>query len=212
MFDEFFTSIQITQLINDLLGNPHAENFDKGIKFLKVSLENTDWAILDSVDESDIPRIEKYIETAPHNKQIFFAIYEFSQIDESDKLYLRVAANFYSAICCFMIFDFEQAISYINKVETVTYSGITLNRDFINDCKNDCPELRQTVYNFESKIQELKQKIKEYKRTQIEGTGDATKQESQPSSNKWKVVSIILIFIVIIMAIVMISAFSKIGM
>ena len=170
MFDEFFTSIQITQLINDLLGNPHAENFDKGIKFLKVSLENTDWAILDSVDESDIPRIEKFIETSSHNDQILFAIYEFSQIDESDKLYLRVAANFYSAICYCMKFDFKQAKSYIDKVETVTYSGITLKRDFINDCKNECQELRQTVSDYEDKIQELKQNIEKYKRQPIEGT------------------------------------------
>lgn len=212
MLDEFFTSIQSAQLINDLLGNPHAENFDKGLKYLNETLENTDWAILDSIDESDIPRIEKYIESTSRNEKLLFAIYEFSQIDESDKLYLRVAANFILVLCYCLKLDFKQARSYIDKVETVTYSGITLKRDFINARKNACPELRQDVSDYEDKIQELKQNIKNYNSKQIEGTRDDTKQESQPSSNKWKVVSIILIFIVIIMAIVMISTFSKIGM
>ena len=209
MLDDFFTSIQTAEFINDLLGNPHAENFNDGIKYLKVSLENTDWAILDSDDESNIPRIERYIETSSHNCLIHLAIHEFSQIDESDKLYLRVAANFYSAICYCMKFDFEQARSYIDKVETVTYRGITLNKDVINDFKKDCPEFRQTVTTFELKINEIKQNIENYKRKQIEGPRDLPIPESQPSSSKWKVVSIILIFIVIIMAIVMMFTYLK---
>ena len=212
MLDEILTSIQSAQLINNLLGNPHDENFENGLKYLNETLENTDFEVLNSDNENDIPRIEKYIESTSRNEKLLFAIYELSKIDNSDKLYLRVAANFILALCYCLKQDFEQARSYIDKVEKVTYSGITLKRDFINARKNDCPELRQSVSNFESKINDIKGNIEKYKKKQIEGTRDATTQESQPSSNKWKVVSIILIFIVFIMAIVMISAFSKIGM
>lgn len=86
-------------------GNPHAGNYENGCRLLKRITE------VELDDRMDIYEIQDF---AKHNEYLKSAISAFKDINEDDKLYLRVAAKFNLAVCyCFRL-NFDQARKFIS--------------------------------------------------------------------------------------------------
>ena len=139
------------QILGGLLEDPHSSNFEQGSKHLNNVTNNLGNL---SINLDNLSDIEKFVEFSK-NEQLIFAIYELQKVDETDKLYLRVAANYYLSLCYCLKLNFEQSREYLSKVENVTYSGFTRKVDTIESFRNICPEIRQTIDEHEQNTNEL---------------------------------------------------------
>ncbi len=161
--------------IASLFGNPHAENYENGCKYLKRAL---------AVENED---------------DINSAIYEFLEVDNDDKLYLQVAAKFNLAICYCLKCSFDRSRACIKEVENTEYDFFTLQKDTIDQLKGDCYDLRKLVNETEQEYLAELARAKEEERIRREEEEKA--QAVLPSTtetNIWKVVSIVLMAVLVL--------------
>lgn len=161
--------------IASLFGNPHAENYQNGCKYLKraLAIEN----------EEDINS----------------AIYEFLEVDNDDKLYLQVAAKFNLAICYCMKCSFARSRACVEEVENTEYDFFTLQKDTIDQLKDGCYNLRKLINETEQEYLRELERAKEEERIRREEEEKA--QAVLPSTtetNIWKVVSIVLMAVLVL--------------
>lgn len=174
MLEEFV----IMDGIASLFGNKHADNYERGCRYLKQAMEFTN-------NEDELKN----------------AIREFIEVNEEDKLYLQVAAKFNLAICHCMMLDFEKSKSYIWQIENIEYDWFTLKKDTIEDLRNECPNLRASVNELEQSVIKMMADIRNQN-----GAGNVLIEEATvvPSRNKWKIATIVLIVVIILIIIGMI--------
>ena len=150
-----------------LFGNPHGENFDQGYRFMKRAFE---------FDDVDLFRS---------------AIDQFLEVDETDKLYLQVAAKFNLAICHCMLCNFDRSRSYISDVQNTEYTFFTLKKSVIDSFVRDCPSLR-------AKVDYREQEYKRYLES-LRADDDPAETDVEPSRNNWKIAAIILTVLLIVL-------------
>ena len=187
---EYLLLESIASEIATSFSNPHADNYEKGSRYLKRVIE-VEWN-----EDMDIYEIWEF---ARNNEQLKSAIYEFTEIDEDDKLYLRVASKFYLAICYLLKLDFNRARRCISEVESVEYNFFTLKKDTIESFRRTCPSLRTAVDDYEEKIKILIQNIQEQASGQVE----------VPSRNWWKITTIVLVLLVIVAIVIVLMYFNN---
>lgn len=193
--------VLLLQGIANMLNSPHADNYESGCRYLKQVLEENAYAAMD---------IYQIVEFARNDYQLNSATDQFRMVNEEDKLFLRVAANFSLAACYCLKLDFDKAREYIRNVENVEYGFFTRKKDTIESFRKNCPNLRAYVDEFEKKIIEMAQ---EAISNASSNDGSVTDAEVvvKPPRNSWKIVTIVLSVLIILGIIgVVVSQFTNV--
>lgn len=168
MDDEIIGYI-LAGVIDDLLGaGPHTDNYNRGVKNLKQ---------------------------ASAIKEIYYinrAIEEFIEVDDSDRLFLRVASKYMLSLCYCAKNDFDEARDCVRYIKNVNYDFFTRKKDTIEMFRSNCDSLNSWINECEE----------EYIRSLVPSDpGDS--EGSDSSVNWWKVMAIIMIVLFVLIGIAM---------
>lgn len=180
--------VLLLQGIANMLNSPHADNYESGSRYLKQVLEENDYAAMD---------IYQIVEYARHDFKLNSALDQFGKVNEEDKLFLRVAANFSLAACYCLKLDFDKAREYISNVENVEYGFFTRKKDTIESFRKNCPNLRNSVDEFEKKIIEMAQEAISNASSNNGSVVDAEVVVKPPRSI-WKIATIVLSVLIVL--------------
>lgn len=180
--------VLLLQGIANMFNSPHADNYESGCHYLKQVLEENAYAAMD---------IYQIVEYARTDFKLNSALDQFGKVNEEDKLFLRVAANFSLAACCCLKLDFDKAREYISNVENVEYGFFTRKKDTIESFRKNCPNLRNYVDEFEKKIIEMAQEAIS-KASSNDGSVVETEVVVKPPRSVWKIATIVLSVLIIL--------------